>query len=248
MSSVLEAVEWGKPALSLLSQCKNLDPKLPAILHIRHTERPIGTQKSMDYARKQGKSMLLSTERGKQAAIEFGAKLPKNRVYRIFHTNVERTIETAEKIHEGLLSKAAKSQMKGVFLDVNFGRSQKSFLDYYQRDVRDVGASNARPFFNKYISGSYPPWEIEASLVKSKRHAYQMMETLRTATPDSMDVYVSHEIVCAEFLFHWFGVLVDERWIDFLDGFIMQLTNERLSVYTKDGKKETYYPYWWSLK
>jgi hypothetical protein len=192
--------------------------------------------------------MLVSTEKGKLAAIEFGGKLPKNRVYRIFHTNVERTIETAEKIHEGLLSQPAESQMKGVFLDVNYARLPKSFLDYYQRDVRDIGASNARPFFLKSISGSYPPWEIENSLTKAKRHAHQMMDTLRTATPDSMDIYVSHEIVCAEFLFHWFGIFVDERWINFMDGFIMQLTENRLHVYTKDGKKETHYPYWWNFK
>lgn len=243
MVSVLESVEWGEPALSLIAQCKQLDPKLPAIIHMRHTERPKVTQKSTEYRRKHGKSMLNSTEKGKQAAFEFGAKLPSNRVYRIFHTNVDRTRETAVKIHEGLRSQNIESQMKGKFMNVLYN---KCFLDYYQRDVREIGAPNARPFYLNHISGNYPPWEIEPSLIIAKRQAFQMMENLRTATSESFDVYVSHEITCAEFMFHWFGILADERWIDFLDGFIMQIVEDRLHVYTKDGKQETHPPYWWN--
>jgi hypothetical protein len=39
----------------------------------------------------------------------------------------------------------------------------------------------------------------------------------------------------------------DERWIEFMDGFIMQLTEKRIRVWTKDGKKEAYYPHWWNF-
>ncbi len=53
--SVLESVEWGKPALSLLSQCKQLDTNLPAVMHIRHTERPKPTQETRELVLKTGK-------------------------------------------------------------------------------------------------------------------------------------------------------------------------------------------------
>ena len=131
MSSVIESVEWGKPALTLLSQCKQLNPNLPAVMHIRHTERPKSTQESYDLARKTGRSTLLSTKKGKQAAFDFGEHLPSNRVYRVYHSPIERARETAEKIHEGLLSQGAESHLKGIFMRIN--NNQVKRRDYLQR-------------------------------------------------------------------------------------------------------------------
>jgi hypothetical protein len=74
------------------------------------------------------------------------------------------------------------------------------------------------------------------------------MKNLTSAETNTFDIYVSHDTTCGAFLLHWFGIMLDERWIEFLDGFIMQLTEERLHVYTKDGKKEAYYPYWWNFQ
>lgn len=41
MVKVLSTVNWGEPALDLLSHCCNLDQGKPAVMHIRHTERPL---------------------------------------------------------------------------------------------------------------------------------------------------------------------------------------------------------------
>lgn len=187
--------------------------------------------------------MLLSTEIGKQAAFEFGESLPDTRVYRVYHSPVARATETAEQIHEGLLSQGADSQLKGVFLRVH--DIQVKRLDYLQRDVRDVGSPNARPYFINLVSEHFPPWEIESGSLIAKSHAVIMMDNLKSATPENFDIYVSHDVYLAVFLFYWFGIMPDERWIEFLDGFIMQLKEERMHAYTKDGKKEAYYPYWW---
>jgi len=78
MSSILESVEWGKPALSLLSQSRELDPNLPAVMHIRHSERP-------EIASREERGANL-TESGKKAAHEFGSLLPRNRSYRLYHS------------------------------------------------------------------------------------------------------------------------------------------------------------------
>jgi len=189
--------------------------------------------------------MLLSTEKGKQAAFEFGEHLPNTRVYRVYHSPVARTRETAEKIHEGLLLQGAESQLKGIFLRVHHNQVKRR--DYLQRDVLDAGAPNARSHFINHISEHFPPWEIDSASLIAKRHAAIMMNNLKTATPENFDIYVSHDTVCASFLFYWCGIMPDETWIQFLEGFIMQLTEERLHVYTKDGKKEAYYPYWWNF-
>jgi hypothetical protein len=34
---------------------------------------------------------------------------------------------------------------------------------------------------------------------------------------------------------------------EFLDGFFLQLVEERMHVCTKDGSWEVFYPYWWSF-
>jgi len=246
MSSILETVEWGKPAQTLLSYCNQVNPELPIIMHIRHTERPKATEETMKQAQKNGTSPLYSTERGKQAAYEFGQKLPKNKIYNIYHSPVKRTIETAEKIHEGLLSQKAVSKIKGVFFSANYNK-QKQF-EYLKRDIIDSGQPNARQYFINHVNGHFPPWEIEPALLVAKRHAFMMMKNVKNASPENWDIYVSHDTVCSLFLFYWFGVMPDERWIEFLDGFIMQLSDDRMHVFTKDGKKEAYYPYWWNFK
>jgi hypothetical protein len=54
MGSVIESVGWGKPALKLLSRCEKLDQNAPAVMHIRHTERPDATLESMGVPRRRG--------------------------------------------------------------------------------------------------------------------------------------------------------------------------------------------------
>ena len=245
MTSVLDSIEWGKPALSLIEQIKKLDPTLPATLHIRHTERPQATPEGLKQAMKAGHSQLLSSERGKQAAFELGGQLPKGREYRVYHTSVKRTHETAENIHKGILAQNLKSKIEGVFFKGPNDDYPKRLL-YMSRDTPELDKS-IRQFFIHRVSGRYPPWELEDMMLVAKRQAAIMVENLRTAKSNTLDVCVSHEVSIACFMLYWFGIMPDERFIDFLDGFIVQLYDEKMTVFTKDGRKEIYYPYWWKL-
>jgi hypothetical protein len=56
---------------------------------------------------------MLSTSNGKIAAAEFGAALPKDRQYRLFHTNVERVWETAEEMYNGIVRAGGKAEISG---------------------------------------------------------------------------------------------------------------------------------------
>jgi len=238
MARVLKSVSWGKPALSLLSQCKELDTSLPAAMHIRHSERP------QIQSRVERGAILTIT--GKEAAFEFGVNLPKDRKYRLFHTQSERARETAEKIHEGLQTQGAKTHLDGV-MSFSSHHNQEKFWDYLTRDVLDQGAKTAEPFFINWVSDHYPPWEVESGRTFAQRAAVMTLNNLQAVDSNALDIYVSHDLWIAAFLFYWAGIMPSSEWMKYLDGFILQLTDERIHVYSKEGKKEAYYPYWWNF-
>ena len=101
MDSVLETVEWGKSALDLIKHTQELDPNLPAFIHIRHSERPSATQRQTGFK-------LPLTEKGEKASYELGNKLPVTRKYHLYHTDIDRTLVTAENIMKGI------QEIKGV--------------------------------------------------------------------------------------------------------------------------------------
>ena len=237
MSSILKSVEWGKPVLSLLSQCRELDPDLPAVMHIRHSERP--PIRSIE------ERVAKLTISGKKAAHEFGSVLPTNRSYRLYHTVSDRAIETAEAIHQGLLSIDAETRIKGVFL--NSHHDQEKFWHYLAKNKFISEKKAARSFFIKWVSGHFPPWEIEPCRMFAQRAASVMMKNLDKLDSTGFDIYVSHDLWVVPYLFNWFGIMPSIEWIEYLDGFIMQLTDDLMKVYFKDGKKEAYYPYWWNF-
>jgi hypothetical protein len=71
MKSILESVEWEKPALLLLDQMKNLDRYKHAVMHIRHSTR----EQTGYYA--------ALSEEGKKAACEFRTLMPSERKPRL---------------------------------------------------------------------------------------------------------------------------------------------------------------------
>jgi hypothetical protein len=236
MSSILESVEWGKPALSLLAQCNELNQDLPAVMHIRHSERPRITSREERGAK--------LTESGRKAAYEFGTLLPTNRSYRLYHTVSDRVIETAESIHQGLLSIGTDARIEGVFLSDH--HDHEKVWQYLARDFRSEKDAS-RTFFINWVSGHFPPWEIEPCRMFTQRAASVMMKNLDKLDSSGFDIYVSHDLWVVPCLFNWFGIMPSIEWIEYLDGFIMQLTDDRMKVYYKDGKKEAYYPYWWKF-
>ena len=237
MSSILETVEWGQSILNILSHTKKLDPNLPAIMHIRHTERPMNPLGNPEGF------TLLSTEQGKQGAYELGSRLPTNRKYRIYHTIIERTRETALEIQRGLASNNVKSEVIDSF-PLSTVVTRAKFSEIAKREsaiglgLQEIGT--------RWLSNHYPPWARVPSLDFAQRGASFTIENLKSADNGSFDVYVSHDTFIAPFLFHWFGIYPVD-WVKFLEGFILQLTEEKMIVITKDGKKELYYPYWWNF-
>ena len=241
MSSVLESVEWSKPILKLLSHMEELDPIHPTILHIRHTETLHRARNLMGTP--QGYSSL-STEKGKQATYELGTLLPKNKKYRLYHTKIERTKETAQELQKGLHSNGANAEIQGnipVSITVDVSKFQQ--VTRQERDlgliIQDVGT--------RWLAGVYSDSIRVPSLGFAKTAASIMLDNLKSADSECVDVYVSHEVYVAAYMFHWFGIYPKD-WVEFLEGFILQLLDDRMIIYTKKGKTERLYPHWWDIK
>ncbi len=178
-----------------------------------------------------------------EAAHEFGARLPGDRSYRLYYSSSTRAIETAEHINRGLVGKNTRSRLCGV-MPFRPQNQQERFWDYVTRDWIEGGGGLA--FFVNWVGGRYPPSEMEPTLQFAMRAAAETVDNLKQADA-GMDIYVSHDMWVALMLFHWFGIMLLRDGVMFMDGFILQLAEERMHVYTKYGKKEAYYPHWWNF-
>ncbi|MGD2142578.1 MAG: histidine phosphatase family protein [Candidatus Bathyarchaeota archaeon] len=240
MVGVLESVKWGSPALNLLTHCQRLDAKLPAVMHIRHSERPrINNTDELH---------VHLNSRGREAAYEFGSRLTGSRRYRLYHSSFDRTRETAEEIARGVLDAGGKAELVGA-LKLKTILNRERYDYYIERDFLDGDTVfSAIDYFNKWTSGRYPPDEILPSIELSRIGAKILNENLGPWDPQSMAIYVSHDTWVAAFQYHWFGIAPNHNWINFLDGFIFQPCRAKMIIYNKEGKKDLHYPHWWNVR
>lgn len=201
---------------------------------IRHSERA-------EIQKVEEISTASLTKLGKEAAYDFGANLPCNRTYRIFHSSLGRTKDTAKEIQRGIQSRGAKAELLGIlsFLTLSHSKREK-VMEYIMRDMGD--------FPRYWFSNLYPPWEIERSLVLAQRTASGIVNNILNGEARGMDIYVSHDHNIMAYMFHWYGEFHPYGWVNFLDGFILQFNEESITVFQKDGIKEVKYPYWWNFK
>ena len=224
----------------------SLDPEKPAILHIRHTERTGYSQDELvrnpylynPYA-------LASTDTWKQAAIDFGTSLPPSRLYVLFHTPVDRTLETAESICQGIRNVGGKAVVAGKFADLPL-LDQKARNELARRRVLRYGV-DAFPDGGAilWISGHNPTNLQKPSLEFSQEIARTNMNDLRNAASNALHIYVSHDNWILTLMFHWFALLPDPENVSFLGGFLMQPNTDGLQVWYGDESRLYEYPYWW---
>jgi hypothetical protein len=238
MTGVLGRVEWGTSARSILAGAKDLDPGKPALIHIRHTERPGISGANSD--------VLLSTPAGKQAAIEFGEGLPKGRHYRLYHTIVDRSRESAESIREGIKRKRGDAELSGVF-PFRTAFDPKAMDDYIDYMMKRCGGEDeaVAEMMNRWIAGLAPPNVFRPSVEFARMVAEYAQQRLRTATPDTIDIYVTHDTWVGACLFHWFALPMPEDGVRFLDGYLMQPLDGEMAVWYRGKAKTMEYPPWW---
>jgi broad specificity phosphatase PhoE len=230
--NLLSSVPWGKPAENLLNYIKDLNSDNLISVFIRHSEREEPRELS-DIL----KAPL--TEQGKYTAFEFGKELPNNINYRIFHSILERCIDTAEYIEKGIIKNKGKVKVRRPMKNLTKieGKNEK-FLEYLGRDSFD--------FINFYLAGHYPPEDIEPAIKVAQRTASELSQNSLTAETNSVDIYVTHDFHVLVYLFYWGGIFNSSKWIQYLDGFILQFNNNKLKFYYNGEIKEVNYPYWWN--
>jgi broad specificity phosphatase PhoE len=224
----LEEVEWGEPVLRLLDQSKNLNKKAPATLIIRHSERnKIEKASEMELAG--------LTDRGRDAAYNFGQLLPRDWELRLFHSPVNRCRDTATKIHEGAVSAGLKSEVAGGLSILGGAKSDGE--KWTQLILRDWPQS-----YNHWMSGRYPPSIVEPSIDYARRLAEEFD---KNSVLDRLTIYVAHDTQILTLLFHWFGVSPRMEYASFLNGFFVQRVDGRLVLLSGDSNSVCEEPHWW---
>ena len=226
----------------------NLDPSRPVVMHIRHS------------AREQTGYYSALSEEGKEAAYEFGTLITSGRKTRLYHTVLLRSQETAQKIHQALSNQGTESTVIGelnivsTYSPEKFRDHMKEIFDEFQvQGVESIEQLNAymkqqnSPFKTnvlRWLSGHYSPLERRPSLDFVQHVTGVMMKNLKSAEQNSLDIYISHDTWIAAFLFHWFGV-IPITWIKYLDGFMIQIYEQKIKLLLPNESKEIHYPYWW---
>lgn len=239
MTTILGSADWGGPARSLLASLRELEPSLPAFVHMRHTERPAYTPEASD--------RLASTPGGREASVEFGRGLPADRKYRLSSTRVKRAVETASCIREGLESRGVQAVDSGL-LSCRISVDSEALERYLEENLRRSRgeAEAAVNFTNLWCAGLTPPTVTRASDDFAREIADRTRTSLESATPDTVDVYVSHDTWVGCLLWHWFGVPLPADGIRFLDGFLVQPSGDAMTLWLRGSRRRVEYPHWWA--
>jgi len=232
MSAILQKVKWGEKAQIFLNNpVKMINRERPAIIYLRHSKA--------DYTKFEKLSDGVLTEEGEEAALDFGEQLPKNYKYRLFHSPYPRARITAEKIHESLIKRKIASDVLGVQPYLIFSKSNDQRIAEYLKRDGDYA------FLLNWLSRRYPPNDLESAFELARRSALSMVRNLRQSSPGIIDLYLTHDIIITTLMFYWFGVCHPKEWNGPLDGFVLQLYDDKMRYLDKEGEHETIYPYWW---
>ena len=232
MVSVLESVEWGEPVLSLLSRFDEVDNDAPAVLIVRHSE--------VNYRSVDDLIPAELTERGEAAAQEFGSRLPVDLTYRMYHTPFTRTRQTVEGMARGLESNGAMIGIEGELsgMSLPMDRELVEAIWNYPK---------GRYFISDWLSHRLPNPPFPDPLNLAKSAARMVMRQFKGAEPGSVDVYASHGEMVAHYMFFWLGIPPMRGKFGYLNGFILQLGEDGMTVYTEEGVSQLNYPHWWDF-
>ena len=229
---VLESVEWGEPVLSLLSRLDEVDDSGPAALILRHSEVKYQTFEDLLGVR--------LTELGLKAANEIGTLLPSDRRYRVYHTFFPRSKQTAEEIAGGLMSAGASVAFEGERPNMSI-----AMKDDVARAIWDYPEGSW--FLMDWLSHRLSPDLFINSLDLAMLAAKEVCNQLKDAEPECVDIHVSHGEMVALYMFYWLGLPPVRGTFGFLNGFILQLGEDKLTAYIGDKVRRVNYPHWWDF-
>ena len=226
---------WTEQARNIINSLKNSSFNSKTILILRHSQRyePKLTDENQ---------YMELTSQGRTIARLFGAKLPKKRTIRLFHSPVNRCKETAEEIHAGFNEIGGKSIFKGECTAVwGIGVNKEFFISELQK-YRNID------IFFRWVAGFYTPDEWPSLISYCQKAAGVILNQFKLAPEDSIDIYISHDWHLTAFRFGWFGLPPDDRWVDYLGGFAFTFEKNHILVSDYGEIKTVEAPHWWKNK
>jgi len=165
---------------------------------------------------------------GVEASLEFGKRLPKGRLIKIYHSPVPRCEETAKHILEGASSVGGSIQFMGArdFLSPRFMLKPREII----KEIEKIGVE---VFARKWLNGELDekvmenPWRVASQLIAEiKGH----LQEDRTPGP-TLHVYVSHDWNILAVRDLYLGVKHEEEgWPLYLDGLIFTLNHGEITL------------------
>ncbi len=223
---------WTEQARNLIKNLKDSSFNSKTILIIRHSQRyePKLTDENQ---------YMELTPQGKKIARLFGTKLPKKRTIRIFHSPVNRCKETAEIIRTGYSEIGGEAIFKGECKAVwGIGIKKQFFMSELQK-------YQYRTVFFKWASGFYTTEEFPSLIRYCQRGADVILNQLKLAPKNGIDIYISHDWHTTAFRFGWFGLPPHDKWVDYLGGFAFTFENNQITLSDYGEVKSIKAPYWW---
>ena len=182
------------------------------VVLMRHAERPIDNAEN--------DLLMQITDEGKQAAYEFGRRLPPEIPHRFFASPVERCVETAEFIEQGLLSAGGETEPTQI--------AEKLYAFY----VHDLATANGllyemfarnewAQFFRNWFEGKYPS-EVIGDARQAAETLLNVLRDLLRPSPPGGNICVSHDINLFLIKEYYLGLRPeDHEYIQFLEGVIV---------------------------
>ena len=118
------------------------------------------------------------------------------------------------------------------------------YIDRVVKKCRDEDTAVAE-MMNRWLAGLSPPNVFRPSGEFARMIAEFIQARLRTAAPDGVDIYVTHDTWVGCSLFHWFGLPMPPDGIRFLDGFLLQPLDGEMAVWFRGKAMRIEYPHWW---
>ena len=233
VEEIWEQEDWANKARKIIDKLAEFPDDSKIILVLRHSHR--NEPKALEDVNK-----LRLTPKGHAIAKKFGENLPKNRPIRLFHSIIWRCEETAENIHNGFKKVGGESELLGTFeplfnIGINNRAIFEKFKNYHFREILYLWAVG---FFHSN------DWEPFTSYCQ--KTAQLILNNLKDAPENGIDIYVTHDWHLMSLRFGWFGLPPDSPWVKFLGGFAFTYEDDSILLLDRGELKSVQAPHWWN--
>jgi broad specificity phosphatase PhoE len=229
---IWNSAEWLGQARLLLSGFDSFPLSSSVGLILRHSRRnePSVWDKNQN---------MELTKEGIQMAHLFGSKLPESKELILFHSGVDRCRETAEYIQRGFSDNGGKSIVKGECLLLRgIGLDEHLFIEELKKyPLIEV--------IMRWTTGLYPEDQWPSFKKYCQHSAKIIWPFIQNQDPNTLSIFVTHDIHSIILRYGWFGFPLDLRGIDYLGGFAFTFTDESIRVLDYGEVKTAELPYYW---